>query len=54
MPMKPKEIISLLKKKGFVEVKGGGKGGHRKFENSGRKPLVLSVMRFYEISCNIF
>ena len=33
MPMKPKEMMKLLKQNGFVEVKGEGKGEHRKFKN---------------------
>lgn len=34
MPMKPKEMLRYLKKNGFSEVKGGGKGGHQKMYNS--------------------
>ena len=33
MPITPKEMMKLLKKNGFVEVKGEGKGGHQKMEN---------------------
>lgn len=32
MPMNSREMISLLKRNGFVEVKGG-KGSHRRFKN---------------------
>lgn len=33
MPRKPKEMLKFLKKNGFKEVKGGGKGGHQKMVN---------------------
>ena len=33
MPMKPKEMLKFLKKHGFKEVKGEGKGGHQKMRN---------------------
>ncbi len=32
MPMTSKEMIRLLKRNGFVEIKGG-KGSHRRFKN---------------------
>lgn len=32
MPMTSKEMVNLLKKNGFIEVKCGN-GSHRKFEN---------------------
>ncbi|HLC16529.1 MAG TPA: type II toxin-antitoxin system HicA family toxin [Thermodesulfovibrionia bacterium] len=31
MPRKIRELISALKKAGFYEITGGGKGSHRKF-----------------------
>ena len=33
MPLKPKEMLKLLKANGFKEVKGEGKGGHQKMRN---------------------
>jgi len=32
MPMTSKEMVSLLKKNGFIEIKCGN-GSHRKFQN---------------------
>ena len=41
MPMTSKEMASLLKKNGFVEIKCGN-GSHRKFENpSTHKTVVI-------------
>ena len=31
MPRKVRELIQELKKAGFYEIQGGGKGAHRKF-----------------------
>lgn len=32
MPMNSKEMVKLLKRNGFTEIKGG-KGSHRRFKN---------------------
>lgn len=41
MPMTAKQMIKLLKKNGFVEVKSGD-GSHRKFKNykTGKQTIV--------------
>ncbi len=31
MPQKVRQLIAALKSAGFTELKGGGKGSHRKF-----------------------
>lgn len=41
MPMTIREAERMLKESGFQEVKGGGKGSHRKFEKSGERPITL-------------
>ena len=33
MPPKIRKLVVELKSHGFVEIKGGGKGSHRKFEH---------------------
>ena len=33
MPPKIRDLVVELKSHGFVEIKGGGKGSHRKFEH---------------------
>lgn len=40
MPMTPKEMIKFLKKHGFEEVKGEGKGGHRKLRQGDKQTTV--------------
>lgn len=40
MPMKPKEMVRLLLKNGFIEIKGSG-GSHRKFQNPTTKKTVM-------------
>ena len=40
MPRKLKELIRDLKEAGFYEVKGGGKGSHRKFGHSKFQGIV--------------
>ena len=39
MPMKPKDMISLLKANGFVEI--GSNGSHRKLFNPNTKQTVI-------------
>ena len=33
MPPKVRDLIAELKSHGFIEIRGGGKGSHRKFEH---------------------
>ena len=35
MPKKIRNLIKMLKDAGFEEIKGGGKGAHRKFTHQG-------------------
>lgn len=35
MPPKVRELVADLERSGFVEIKGAGKGSHRKFLHSG-------------------
>jgi mRNA interferase HicA len=37
----PREVISVLQRNGFNEIKGGGKGDHRKFFNNSTKKMVI-------------
>lgn len=41
MPMTSKEMVRLLKQNGFIEVKGGHGGSHRKFQNPVTKKTVI-------------
>jgi len=41
MVMKLREAIKALEEIGFKEVKGGGKGSHRKYEKAGERPITL-------------
>ena len=42
MPRKIRELIKDLRKAGFTEVKGGGKGDHRKFEHpAAARPAII-------------
>ena len=41
MPMTSKEMASLLKENGFVEIKSNG-GSHRKFKNPSTKKTVIA------------
>ncbi|MEM7013939.1 MAG: type II toxin-antitoxin system HicA family toxin, partial [Verrucomicrobiota bacterium] len=42
MPRKIRQLIKDLKKAGFTEVRGGGKGDHRKFGHPNvSRPAVL-------------
>lgn len=40
MPLKPKEMINLLEKNGFAEVKSNN-GSHRKYYNEETKKTVI-------------
>lgn len=40
MPLSGKEMAKLFKKKGFIEVKGQGKGSHIKLRK-GNKTVIL-------------
>lgn len=40
MPLKPKEIIKLLEKNGFAEIKSNN-GSHRKYYNEETKKTVI-------------
>ncbi|SJZ46599.1 HicA toxin of toxin-antitoxin [Pilibacter termitis] len=42
MPMTVREAEKILKSLGFVEIKGGGKGSHRKFAKAGVRPITLT------------
>ena len=48
--MKPKEMVRFLKKNGFIEVKGGGKGGHKKLYNSKNNRTTEVPMHAKELS----
>jgi len=41
MPMTQKEMVKLLKKHGFHEVKGQGKGSHLKMDKAGLRPIAI-------------
>ena len=41
-PMKFKAYLKAIKKAGFVEVKGGGKGGHEKYAKGNVTLIVPS------------
>ena len=41
MPMTSKEMARLLMQNGFMEVKGGHGGSHRKFQNPETKKTVI-------------
>ena len=43
MPMASKEMCKLLKKNGFIEIKGGPTG-HRKFFNPVSRGLLLFLV----------
>ena len=49
MPLKPKEMLKLLKKNGFKEIKGGGKGGHQKVFNAETKRTTEIPMHSKEL-----
>lgn len=49
MPLKPKEMLKLLKKNGFKEIKGGGKGGHQKMFNVETKRTTEIPMHSKEL-----
>jgi len=38
--MNQREVISLLQKKGWEKVKGGGKGSHQKMKKNGKMTIV--------------
>ncbi|MDX8431242.1 MAG: type II toxin-antitoxin system HicA family toxin [Candidatus Algichlamydia australiensis] len=40
MPISGKELAKRFKKKGFVEIKGGGKGSHIKLRK-GRETIIV-------------
>ncbi len=40
MPQKIRELIANLKKAGFYEVSGAGKGSHRKYAHGGYSGVV--------------
>jgi len=42
VPISGKELARLFKKKGFVEVKGGGKGSHIKLRKGNKTVIVPS------------
>ena len=50
MPMKPKEMLKFLKKHGFKEVKGEGKGGHQKMRNVERDRQTNVPMHSKELT----
>lgn len=57
MPMTIREAERILKESGSQEVKGSGKGSHRKFEKSGERPITLpshgkELSRIVESSIN--
>lgn len=41
MPMTQKEMIKLLKKHGFVEIRSKGKGSHIKMKKKGFKSISV-------------
>lgn len=41
MPMTQREMIKLLKKYGYVEVKSEGKGSHIKMKKQGAKSIPI-------------
>ena len=43
MPMTPKEMIKFLKKHGFKEVKGEGKGGHQKVRHEDKRQTTVPI-----------
>ncbi len=50
MPMTTKAMARYLKKHGFKEVKGGGKGGHQKFFNAETNRTTEVPMHARELS----
>lgn len=50
MPLKPKEMLKLLKAHGFKEVKGEGKGGHQKMRNDETQKQTTVPMHSKELS----
>ncbi|MCA9078531.1 MAG: type II toxin-antitoxin system HicA family toxin [Planctomycetaceae bacterium] len=41
MPRKVRALVRDLLRAGFNEIKGGGKGSHRKFAHSGYPKIVM-------------
>jgi len=52
MPRTPAEMLKFLKKNGFKEVKGEGKGGHQKMRNDKNKKQTVVPMHSKELSKN--
>lgn len=42
MPRKIRQLIADLQRAGFMAVKGGGKGSHRKFSHPKARSVILS------------
>ena len=41
MPMTPKEMNKLLEENGYEEVRGAGKGSHKKFYKQDTKKTII-------------